>query len=83
MDNVEEIVSDVRLDEVWGSANFGEMPKRDVIKYGLLKCIGGYYTGYTLKTILVELNLVYANKWSITKLGGKYLFAAFYNGISV
>jgi hypothetical protein len=83
METVEEIISDARLDEVWGHANFGSMPKRDIIKYSLLKCVGGYYTGHTAKTILKELNLVYANEWKITKLGGRYLFAAFYDGVSV
>lgn len=83
MDKVEEIISDEALDQAWGNANFGEMSKRDVIKGALLKCVAGYYTGHTAKCILIELKLVYANKWEITKRGGKYLFAAYHDGISV
>lgn len=83
MDKVEELVSDEAIEKAWGTADFGSMSKRDIIKGALLKCVAGYHTGYTAKRILWDLKLVKANKWEITRLGGYYLFAAYSNGVSV
>lgn len=77
--SVQEIVTDVELDSVWGSANFGTMSKREVIKDSLLKCLGGYKTGYTATSIVKELGLVFANKWDLTKKGREYLYLAINN----
>lgn len=74
--SIEEIVTDTELDSVWGSANFGSMSKRDVVKTALLDCLGGYETGHTAKCIMKELGLVYANKWDLTKKGREYLYLA-------
>lgn len=74
--SLQEIVTDAELDAVWGSANFGSFTKREIIKDTLLKCLGGYSTGHTAKTIAKELGLVFANKWGLTKKGREYLYLA-------
>lgn len=74
--SINEIITDAELDIVWGSANFGIVSKRDVIKDSLLKCLGGYTTGSTAKAICIQLNLVYANKWDLTQKGKEYLYLA-------
>lgn len=79
----EEIVSDEEIARVWGNANFGSVPKRDIIKGVVLKCASGYYTGFTAKQIVFELGLVNPAKWTLTKKGKQYLFAAFSNGVSI
>lgn len=82
MDKVEHIISEDRLNEVWGNANFGNVSKRDVINNSVLKCASGYYTGHTAKCILEELGLV-TKKWTLTKMGKEYLFVAFSGGKSI
>jgi len=74
--SIKEIVTEGELDAVWGSADFGSLSKREVIYDGLLHCLGGYRTGHTLKEILIQLGLVYANKWDLTKKGREYLYLA-------
>lgn len=82
MDNLQKIISDELVDKVWSNANFGDkMSKRDIIRYGLLKCASGYYTGFTLKNILSELGLT--KNLTLTKIGRIYLYEAFSNGTSV
>lgn len=76
MDTIQEIVTDEQLDAIWGNANFGSMSKRDVIRETLWKCLGGFCSGYTAKQIVIELKLVYANKWELTKRGRRYLCLA-------
>lgn len=83
MHNVKEIVSDEVVDKVWENANFGSQSKRDVIKYTLLKCAGGYRSGHTESSIMRELGLIKISKWELTKKGQKYLFAAFSDGNSI
>ena len=75
-DEVTEIIPDADVDRVWGNANFGSMTKRDVIKYGLLKCACGYYQGFTSKSIITELGLI-SEKYELTAKGRLYLWAAF------
>lgn len=74
--SIEEIVTDAELEAVFGYSNFGYMSKRDIIKDTLLKCLGGYSTGHTAKTITYELGLIFANKWDLTKKGKEYLYLA-------
>jgi hypothetical protein len=82
METVEEILTDEQINIAWGNANFGSISKRNVIAGALLKCASGYYTGNTAKCIVEELGLV-TKKWTLTKLGKRYLFAAFYGGLSI
>lgn len=77
-----EMISNGTLDTVFANANFGNMSKRDVVKYTLLKCASGYKSGHTATSIVSELGLV-TKKWTLTKLGKQYLFDAFYNGYSI
>lgn len=74
---VEEIVTDVELDKAYGNAHFGSMTKRDVIRFGVLKCAAGYYQGYTSKTICMELGLLGLPSYTLTEKGRQYLWAAF------
>jgi hypothetical protein len=74
--SIQEVITDAELDAAWGSANFGSTSKREVIEDSLRKCLGGYSTGHTAKTICKELGLVYANKWDLTKKGREYLYLA-------
>jgi hypothetical protein len=69
----EEMLSDEQLDAVWRSANFGSATKREVVKETLIKCLAGYCTGATAKSICIQLDLIFANKWSLTTKGRKYL----------
>lgn len=78
---VENMISDETLDKVWGSANFGDAPKRDVVKYSLLKYASVYKTGHTAFCILLDLGLV-NEKEEITKFGKEYLYEAFSEGNS-
>ncbi len=85
MDDPKEIITDGQIEHVWGHANFGEylnVNKRELINNTVLKCASGYYTGATAKHIVTQLGLVMPGKWSLTKLGKEYLYAAFSNGKS-
>lgn len=82
MDKPEILITDAQIDLVWGNANFGEVGRRDLINNTLLKCASGYSTGRTAKCIVEELGLV-TPKWKLTKLGERYLYAAYYGGISL
>lgn len=82
MHNVNELITEERINEVWGNANFGSTSRREVLRNTLLKCAAGYYTGHTAKCIVEELGLV-TKKWTLTKFGKQYLFAAYSNGLSV
>ena len=72
------IVTDEQLSNVWGNANFGNVSKRDVIKFALLKSNCGYYNGHTAQQIITELGLVGKNNTPTSK-GKKYLWAVFGN----
>ena len=82
METVEQILTDEQINIAWGNANFGSISKRNVVAGALLKCASGYYTGNTAKCIIEELGLV-TKKWTLTTLGKRYLFAAFYGGLSI
>lgn len=72
--SIEEIVSDEELDAVWGNANFGACTKREVVYDTLLKCLGGFTTGYTARHIVKDLKLVHEKRWDLTKKGESYLY---------
>lgn len=76
MSELKEIVSDKELDNAWANANFGDTSKRDVLRFGLLKCVSGYYQGSTSTCILEDLELI-TRKYNITKKGKEYLYRAF------
>lgn len=66
------------IDMAWGNADFGNTPKRDIIKWALLKFACGYRTGHTIKTILLELGML-TSRLRLTTKGQKYLFECFDN----
>ena len=78
---VDELISDAEIDRVHANANFGSMPKRDVVNEGVLKAAVGWHSGHTMNCIIVEHGLA---KWRkdrhkppyLTNKGKNYLFAA-------
>lgn len=72
-----ELLSDAEIERVHGSANFGDTSKRDVVRYGVLKCASGYHQGFTSKTICIEHGLIHPKAYRLTKKGRVYLWAAF------
>jgi hypothetical protein len=75
-----ELVTDEELNRVHGNANFGDCSKRDVLRFGVLKCASGYHQGYTSKTICIEHGLITEKNYKLTDRGRKYLWAAFCGG---
>lgn len=71
-----KMVTSEELEAIWGKADFGQMTKENVVKFGLLKCASGYYQGYTSKSILKELGLV-TEAYNLTKRGRYCLFEYF------
>ncbi len=78
METVKQIITDKQIDEVWENADFGNIPKREVIKGALLKCALEYHNGHTADCIIKELGLI-TTKQKLTKMGKEYLYAACYS----
>jgi hypothetical protein len=72
-DTVEQLVTDEDLERAWGNANFGGMTPREVIRLGTLKCLAGWYQGYTSKTICTELGLI-DSQYRVTAKGRAYIW---------
>lgn len=72
-----EIITDDQINDVWGSADFGNVSRRDIIKDALLQIAGDFSTGSTATAILKELSLINASGKGLTKKGRRYLFYAF------
>lgn len=63
------------IDSVWGNANFGDKPKKEVILDALLQMACDYSTGYTAKQICAELGLVGKGKYPrLTKRGKRVMY---------
>lgn len=78
MDKVQDIVTDVEINAVWGAANFGiYYTQRQVIAETVLKCAAGFSTGSTAERITRALGLVNQKTWTLTKKGRLYLWAEF------
>jgi len=77
IDKEREIISDDGVELVHGSADFGDMKKRDVIRSGLLKCVCGYANGSTSEKILKKHKLINA-EGRLTFKGRKYLWVSFF-----
>ena len=76
---IKDIITDKQLDNAWMNANFGDVKKRDIIRYTLLKSVCGYGSGNTANEIVYDLDLTnMAGK--LTKKGREYLYEAFRNG---
>ena len=78
-EKIEDIVSDKEVSLAFKFTNFGSMSSRGVIRFGLLKCVAGYYQGKTSEGILKTLDLI-DFKYDITDKGREYLFHAFEAG---
>ena len=65
----ETMVTAEEINAVWGHSDFGAMSKEDVVKYGLLKCAGGYYQGHTSRSILKNLDLITEKTYKLTRRG--------------
>ena len=79
IDNEKELgilITKEQLSIAWGNADFGNVEKRDVIKYSLLKYAGGGDTGNTAKRILQDLSLL-TKKNNLSAFGKLYLHTAF------
>lgn len=78
MDRVQDIVTDVEIEKIWGLADFGPFyTKRQVIAETVLKCAAGFSTGSTAERITRALGLVNQKTWTLTKKGRLYLWAEF------
>lgn len=76
METVYDIITDEQVALAWGNADFGNVEKRDVIKYALLKWACGYESGKTASCILHDLGLLTSNN-RVSVCGKRYLYAAF------
>jgi len=77
IDKEREIISDDEVEFVHGSADFGDMKKRDVIRFGLLKCVCRYTNGSTTEKILKKHKLI-NDVGRLTFKGRKYLWVSFF-----
>jgi hypothetical protein len=82
MNKIEEILPDYEIEQSWGSANFGDYKKRDVVANALLKYAAGYSTGHTIECICRELSLI-TKQCNLTTKGKQYLFEHFRTDLSV
>ena len=56
--SVQIIITDQKLAEVFGHADFGKgITKREVVKYALLKIASGYHNGHTSQLIINDKKL--------------------------
>lgn len=75
--NVDKIITNEFLENVFQYANFGNVTKRDVVKEALMKAVCGYHNGHTAECIIIELGLC-TKKLKLTKKGQEYLYHSFY-----
>lgn len=78
----EELVSDQDLDAAWGHAQFGDIPRRNVVAQTLLKVLGNEHSSFTPLHICSDLGLIsdFRSKPRLTSKGRKYLVATFRDG---
>jgi len=74
---MKKFITEEEINTAWGYANFGDTPKIDVIKDGLLKCVCGFYQGHTSKSILEDLGLIEKEKYILTEKGKYTLYELF------
>ncbi|NDV21002.1 hypothetical protein GO013_16445 [Pseudodesulfovibrio sp. JC047] len=72
----ESIIPDEEIERVHANADFGGMPKRDVVNMGVLKVASGYYQGHTSNQIIREHGLV-TDEYDLTPKGKAYLWAVY------
>ncbi|MFC4236401.1 hypothetical protein ACFOY8_14445 [Thalassospira xianhensis] len=67
----ESLISDARIAEVHGTANFGTTAPRDVVSQALLKVACSYHNGSTALRILLEHGLVSGDPIKILAMGSR------------
>ena len=79
------IITDEDIERVHGNANFGPVPKRDIVNEALLKYACGYHNGSTARQIIIEHGLVKpgrsTGRTALTKKGREYLYAVYSKGM--
>ena len=80
MEKTSDILTENQINLIWGNANFGNdksiEDKHKLIAKGLLQCVSGFSTGYTIQQILEELGLVLQTR-ELSQRGKRYLYAAY------
>ena len=85
MDEHKRIVTDKQIEIVHANANFGDMPKREVVNVGVVQADLGYSMGHTMQQIITEHGLAKKTTGRYPKLtvkGYKYLHALMGNRVS-
>lgn len=72
------IVSDEEMERVFWNTNFGVSDKRQLLSASVLKRAVGYHCGHTITMIMVELGLIGAKTWKVTKKGQLLLREAYH-----
>ncbi|RAU21066.1 hypothetical protein CU669_15020 [Paramagnetospirillum kuznetsovii] len=75
-----EIIPDEEIERVHAYANFGSMPKREVVNEAIMATAKGYHTGGTSRAIIIEHGLARCKEDpfklpTITPKGLRYLAA--------
>jgi len=71
----QEIIPDSEIEAVHANAQFGDMPKREVVDRGVLKCAFGFHQGHTVRHILHGHGLIqerYGEGYRLTIEGREY-----------
>ena len=63
------MVTEAEIDAAYGNANFGDMSKIDVVRFGVLKRACGYHQGYTSRQISIDLGLIDGKTKQLTDRG--------------
>ena len=71
----ELLISDEELDKVFEGTKFGSVGNREMLNKTVKKVGEGYYTGFTIKCIMIELGLQerLQHEQKLTPFGEKYL----------
>lgn len=72
----EEVITDEEIERIHANANFGSMPKREVVNLGVLKVAAGFRMGHTATQICSEHGLI-TKGYRLTKKGRHYLWAVY------
>lgn len=82
MENINDVLTDEQIKNAFANSDFGDYPKRYIIANALLKYASGYSTGRPIEIICAELGLIGKTR-NLTKLGKRFLFAAYNYKLSV
>lgn len=81
MTEEENMISDEEIERVHDHADFGPgLSKRNVVRFGVLKCASGFHQGSTSRTICIDHGLITPATYKLTKKGRLYLWVAFCRG---